>query len=138
MINEIRSFSAEKNKIKLNISLFIIGKDVLLILSGGTHPHIGSLTFLTETENIKNHNFPSHDGRRHKDGELSDRIAQKIQNSLEGSCVITSGVHFDGISWEEIQTCFDLSDALGNQINYFLKNYNYQTSDPKYQKLKRP
>ena len=53
MINEIRSFSAEKNKIKLNISLFIIGKDVLLILSGGTHPHIGSLTFLTETENIK-------------------------------------------------------------------------------------
>ena len=137
-MNEIKSFSVEKDKIKLNASLFVVGKDVLLILSGGTHPHIGSLTFLTKTEDIKNHDFPSHDGRRHKDGELSQRIAHRIQKSLQGSCVITSGVHFDGISWEGIQTCFDLSDELGEQINYYLKNINYQSSDPKYQKLKRP
>ena len=134
-MNEIKHFEAKQGEIAIAADLFVIGKDLLIVLTGGTHPHIGSVTMLTAEESQQTHDFPSHDGRRHKDGALSENLAKIISSSLQGSCTITSGVHFDGISWEGIQTCLDLSKQLGQDIKTFLADFDYGVTAPKYQKL---
>ncbi|HBM6655742.1 TPA: amino acid decarboxylase, partial [Enterococcus faecium] len=76
----------------------VIGKDLLITLTGGDTPHIGTVTTFSRDTEMQTVRFPSHDGRFHKDDVLAEKIAVIIKTAVPGSCTITSGIHVDHIS----------------------------------------
>ena len=62
-------------------------------LTGGSHPHIGTVTtYCKENADKQVVRFPSHSGRFHKDDVLADVLLEEIAELLPQNCVITSGV----------------------------------------------
>lgn len=78
--------------------------------------------------------FPSHSGRFHKDDVLADVLLEEIAELLPQNCVITSGVHVDGISKEQIAGAFEMTKELASKIGTWLKIEKSPISHPKYQK----
>lgn len=79
--------------------------------------------------------FPSHSGRFHKDDVLADVLLEEIAELFPQNCVITSGVHVDGISKEQIVGAFEMTKKLASKIAIWLKHEKSPISHPKYQKV---
>lgn len=112
-----------------------IGADLFIQLTGGSHPHIGTVTtYCKENADKQVVRFPSHSGRFHKDDVLADVLLEEIAELLPQNCVITSGVHVDGISKEQIAGAFEMTKELASKIGTWLKIEKLPISHPKYQK----
>ena len=112
-----------------------IGTDLFIQLTGGSHPHIGTVTtYCKENTDKQVVRFPSHSGRFHKDDVLADVLLEEIAELLPQNCVITSGVHVDGISKEQIAGAFEMTKGLASKIATWLKTEKSPISHPKYQK----
>ncbi|WP_334330041.1 prenylated flavin chaperone LpdD [Companilactobacillus sp. HBUAS59699] len=120
----------ENYTMKANVS--VIGKDIVIEITGGDNPHIGTVTTLTANTEMQTVRFPSHDGRLHKDDVLARRIGQMIQSQLPGSCTITAGVHVNHISKKQIMVSGSMASDLGKQILNWLSNFDFNAPDPIY------
>ncbi len=125
-------FSESQLNYTIRASVNVIGQDLLIVLTGGDVPHIGTVTTLTRTIPMETVCFPSHNGRNHKDDILARKIAQLIQQDLPGSCVITSGVHVDHISKAQIAAASSMANNLGKQILAWLQKNQFQSKQPHY------
>ncbi|WP_275400256.1 amino acid decarboxylase [Enterococcus faecium] len=110
----------------------VIGKDLLITLTGGDTPHIGTVTTFSRDTEIQTVRFPSHDGRFHKDDVLAEKIAVIIKNAVPGSCTITSGIHVDHISNAQINASFPMSEELGYTILDWLEKTDFHIKEPVY------
>lgn len=126
------NFSVTQANYTIEANLTVIGQDLLIEITGGNVPHIGTVTTLTKSEKITTNRFPSHDGRYHKDGVLAEAVAKIIQPQLPGSCTITSGVHVDKISLEQIKASKPMSENLGRQISQWLQKTTLDSHQPVY------
>lgn len=116
----------------LQIEAKFIGKDLLVSLTGGDHPHIGALTMIDQTGTITNQAFPSHDGRVHKDGVLSRQMINLIKSSLPGVGVVLAGVHVDHISQAQLKATGPMTVELGQRLKKWLDNTNLNVTEPQY------
>ena len=113
-----------------------IGADLFIQLTGGSHPHIGTVTtYWKKNADKQVVRFPSHSGRFHKDDVLADVLLEEIAELFPQNCVITSGVHVDGISKEQIVGAFEMTKKLASKIAIWLKHEKSPISHPKYQKV---
>ncbi|MGF0048337.1 amino acid decarboxylase [Streptococcus hyointestinalis] len=113
-----------------------IGADLFIQLTGGSHPHIGTVTtYCKKNADKQVVRFPSHSGRFHKDDVLADVLLEEIAELFPQNCVITSGVHVDGISKEQIVGAFEMTKKLASKIAIWLKHEKSPISHPKYQKV---
>lgn len=110
----------------------VIGFDLLIVVTGGSHPHIGDVTTLTATTAPQTVKFPSHDGRVHKDNFISERLAKQLQPHLPGSCTITAGVHINQITKAQIAAAAPMTTNLANQIIAWLQTNPIQAQQPEY------
>lgn len=124
------SITQENYTMKANVE--IIGKDLLIKVTGGDTPHIGTITTLTKTTDLETIRYPSHDGRLHKDDVLATRIGKIIQPDLPGSCTITAGVHVNHISKKQIMVSAMMSKSLGEQIKDWLEKTDFNSPEPVY------
>jgi len=124
------SITQENYTMKANVE--IIGKDLLIKITGGDTPHIGTVTTLTKTTDLETIRYPSHDGRMHKDDVLATRIGKIIQLNLPGSCTITAGVHVNHISKKQIMASAMMSKNLGEQIKDWLEKTDFNSPEPVY------
>ncbi|GKT04106.1 amino acid decarboxylase [Furfurilactobacillus sp. WILCCON 0119] len=129
-MNETFSVTAEDYTISATITQ--IGPDVLIVVTGGDHPHIGDVTTLTATTPVQTVRYPSHDGRFHKDDYVSDRIVNHVQPVLTGSCTVTAGIHVDQITQAQINAAGPMGDQLGAQIATWLREHPVETTAPAY------
>lgn len=110
----------------------VIGKDLLIALTGGDTPHIGTVTWTSQEGQPDTTRFPSHHGRFHKDDVLSEALLKEITPALVGTCVITAGVHVNGISKEQIEASFTMTEELGKEMRIWLQDYDFSVTDPVY------
>lgn len=127
----VEAFSVTQEGYTMRAQVEVIGKDLLITVTGGDSPHIGTVTTMTEgkTQVVR---FPSHDGRFHKDDVLADQILKVIQNSLPGNCVITSGVHIDGIISEQIKASGQMATQLGEKLLAWMEKTDFSIQEPVY------
>lgn len=109
-----------------------IGSDLLITLVGGDTPHIGTVTTLSNKQQKETIRFESHSGRFHKDDVLAEKILELIAPYIPGTCVITSGVHVNGITKEQIQASFSMAENLGQQLVEWLKKNPFDFEAPIY------
>ena len=132
MHNDSRTFQTTRHDYTIQADVRLIGKDALIVVTGGDHPHIGDVTTLTATTDMQTVKFPSHDGRFHKDNVVGEQVAKAIQAVLPGSCTITSGIHVDHISQAQIDAAIPMGDDLGVQIKTWLQQQTISASAPVY------
>ena len=99
----------------------LLGEDVLVILSGGTKPHIGSIAVahprpsLTEEEIVSStssvYNFLGH-----KDHVIAQRVAEMLSSRLNRNVVTVAGFHIDKITQEGITRVIENCDELAKNI----------------------
>lgn len=126
------SFTATTAGLTIRADLFTIAADLLIVMTGGGNPHIGDVVTLTADQDRQTVRFPSHDGRYHKDDVLAEVVAKRIQSQLPGSCVITSGVHVDGITQDQIDGSFESAKQLAAQISEWLNSDPFTYDQPRY------
>ena len=85
---------------------------------GGTLPHIGAVSVVDPQGNVTTRQFPTH-----KDGVVSEKWAKALLEAGYCPAVVTAGIHYDGLSREQIdqvvaltsEMLAELLDALGKQ-----------------------
>ncbi|MFC3927159.1 prenylated flavin chaperone LpdD [Streptococcus caprae] len=130
-----QTFTLTESGFQMEASAQFVGADLLIVLTGGSHPHIGTVTtYCKETADKQTTRFPSHSGRFHKDDVLADVILEAIVALLPQNATITSGIHVDGITKEQIQASFGMAQHLGQQIADWLQTISFDADKPTYYK----
>ncbi|RXI98276.1 hypothetical protein DS745_18250 [Anaerobacillus alkaliphilus] len=79
-----------------------VGNDNLIVISGGTAPHIGAVVIATyEKGQVKviSYGFPNH-----KEEDLFVELAKVWCNTFQQKTVILGGIHIDNATKEQIES----------------------------------
>lgn len=129
----VNDFKIHQHGFMIQIHAEMLNRDLLLEITGGDVPHLGSVVMYdTQTQAVTVQNFLSHHGRKHKDGMLAEKLINQIKAFLPGNCIITSGVHVDQISREQIAASFEMVNKLGKEIITWLQQTNFKFKKPQY------
>ncbi|RRK10404.1 amino acid decarboxylase [Lactiplantibacillus garii] len=126
------TFKTERAGYQMTATVQRIGFDLLVVVTGGTNPHIGDVTTVTADTAAQTVKFPSHDGRFHKDNFISERLATILKPHLTGSCTITAGIHVNQITKAQIAAAGPMTADLGAAIVDWLTHHPANVSQPKY------
>ena len=107
----------EKQGIVLQVTIEHIGNDLCVIVTGGTDPHIGSVsmsvprTSLDHTGKISSttstYNFIGH-----KDDMISNLFSSSLAAAFDENVVVMCGIHIDNINTNSINLIQSLSQEL--------------------------
>lgn len=126
------TFTTERADYQMTATLQVIGFDWLVVVTGGTNPHIGDVTTVTKTTAPQTVKFPSHDGRFHKDNFISERMAAELRPHLTGSCTITAGIHVNQITKAQIAAAAPMTTDLSRQIIEWVQTHPVVVDQPQY------
>jgi len=107
--------SVGENRTKVNLKYFRIGKDLLVIITGGDE-HIGGVT-LSEDDCCS-----TLSKRGHKECIITKQIAPRIQNYFKQDVLVVCGIHIDSATSNEINILIDNAQKC---VEIFLKE-NYE------------
>ncbi|SDZ01710.1 hypothetical protein SAMN05421736_10594 [Evansella caseinilytica] len=82
-----------------------VGEDDLIIVTGGTKPHIGAVVISTWEDNeakIVSHGLP-----HHKEEALFIELAKVWSNTFQKTVIVSGGIHIDNASKEQIESLVD-------------------------------
>ncbi|MDG5789169.1 hypothetical protein QA612_17055 [Evansella sp. AB-P1] len=82
-----------------------IGNDDIIIVTGGTHPHIGAVvvgTWEGEYAKVVSYGLP-----HHKEEDLFTELAKVWCNTFKKTVVISGGIHIDNATKEDITMLVD-------------------------------
>ncbi len=89
------------------------GKDLQVLIGGGTVPHIGAVAVsywdegILRTESIQ---LP-----HHKEGELAKKISERLTSFLKRTVSVSIGIHIDHATQEEILLLVNHAEELVNR-----------------------
>lgn len=105
--------SAGEGRYTVKLNSHKIGKDRLVIITGGEEEHIGSATLIEEKGQLQ-----TISKKGHKDHIVSERMANIIYDQIGKDLLVVCGIHIDDASTEEIDILVDNTQAC---VNIFLK-----------------
>jgi hypothetical protein len=106
---------------RVEAEVLFLGADLLVVLSGGDKPHIGSIAValprpsLADPAKISStasvYNFVGH-----KDQVIAQRVSEILSAELNKHVVVVAGFHVDAISTEGIARVVENCDGLAQMI----------------------
>ena len=121
-----RFFTAGAVPYKVSAEVRLIGADLLVVITGGDKPHIGSVAVamprpslqvrgvMSATSSV--YNIPGH-----KDQVIAQRISEVLSSGLNRTVVAVAGFHLDGLSEKGIKTVTANVERLAEKIRASLK-----------------
>lgn len=105
----------------MEVKAEFVGSDILICISGGEKPHLGSVVQAVPRPSLSGSGESSCTSSvlnltGHKDEMLCRRLAEKICRHFQAVTVCTGGFHVENISPEEIQEVLDAMEELENQV----------------------
>lgn len=131
-MERIKQFLVTQEAFSMQANVQVIGQDLLITITGGNVPHIGTVTSFSKETKVQTIRFPSHDGRFHKDDVLAQSLLAVLKEELPGNCLITSGVHVDHITNAQIRASVSMAESLGQQILAWIQNQHFDNEKPLY------
>ena len=110
--------SAGEGRYIVSLECHKIGKDRLVIITGGEEKHIGSATLIEEKGRLQ-----TISKQGHKDHIISERMANIIYDKIGKDLLVICGIHIDDASKEEIEILIDNTQRC---VNIFLKETDDQ------------
>lgn len=110
-----------KGRFKIQGVVQEVGQDILVSIWGGTRPHIGAVGIAIPRPSLKNTKKWSATSSNftfigHKEDTLVKKISEKLAAQLRRNVVVTAGVHWNQITFNEIKTIQNLTQKLSDQI----------------------
>jgi len=115
-----------KGKFKLQAHTQKMGQDLLVSIWGGTRPHIGAVGMAIPRPSLRDPKKWSATSSNftfigHKEDALVKKISEKLATELRRNVVVVAGIHWDGITAQEIEIIEDLTQKMSDQILRKLK-----------------
>lgn len=93
----------------------IIGNDLILICYGGDQPHVGAIALAQPYCDLSGKNTVSVSiisALGHKDSLIAYHMAERVAKALQCTVSAVCGIHYDGISHEDIAMIIDLCKQM--------------------------
>ena len=121
-----RFFTAGAVPYKVSAEVRLIGADLLVVITGGDRPHIGSAAVALPRSSLRDrgvmsatssvYNLPGH-----KDQMIAQRVSEVLSARLNRTVVAVAGFHKDGISERGIKKVMENAERLAEKIYASLK-----------------
>jgi len=105
--------SAGKGRYRVKLVSYNVGKDMLIVITGGEEDHIGSATMIETKGHLQ-----TIIKKGHQDHIISERMANIIYDKIGKDLLVVCGIHIDDASKEEIDMLVDNAQRC---VNIFLK-----------------
>ena len=126
MTHYTRFFTAGAVPYKVSAEVRLIGADLLVVITGGDRPHIGSAAVALPRASLRDrgvmsatssvYNIPGH-----KDQVIAQRILEVLSSGLNRTVVAVAGFHLEGISEKGIKKVMENAERLAEKIHVSLK-----------------
>jgi len=120
------TFVSGAHPYKLSAEVTFVGNDLLVVISGGDKPHIGSVAVAQPRPSLRNrrvmsatssvYNLPGH-----KDQVIAQRVAEVLSARFKCNVVVTAGFHLDDISEQGVKRVLENAEKLAQKIPPSLK-----------------
>jgi len=109
-------FERDFETLRLRVRAERIGADLLVSVSGGDLPHIGSVA-IAEPDQLRAENGGSatvstYNVRGHREGEVATEIAKRISAQLRCRVVVICGFHYDRFSADILSETKSFTEEL--------------------------
>ena len=126
-INAPVVFSRETNDVTIRLTLQQAGPDLLILLTGGESPHIGSVIAATPRSSLRGTGTSATSSVVNRSGHYDEvpgrRVAERLAATLNTYVVCVCGIHVDEATPEVINNILSCCDLLAVQAqNYLLQN----------------
>ncbi len=126
-MNRAKKIFTEKfgeGKYLIEATLITSGKDMTIIINGGTDYHIGAVTFVSwessSLEKKESAQIGTLKASNHKEDELCKKYALLFSQEFSTSVVVAAGIHIDNASAHEINQLLNntevVLDVLANRL----------------------
>ena len=104
----------------------LVGSDLLVILYGGSKPHIGSVAVAQPRPSLRDKDQVSstssiYNFLGHKDGVVAQKVSETLSALLNRNVVVVAGIHIERITQEGIDKIVENCDTLAGKIYNGLK-----------------
>jgi hypothetical protein len=111
---------AKKGRFKVNARVDAMEKDVLVTLTGGA-VHIGAIGIGEPRPSIRDPKKLSASSSvftfiGHKEDEIAKSMAEGLARNLNRRVVVVAGIHWDGLTKEEIEIIFEICQKVASRI----------------------
>ena len=99
----------------------LLGDDLLVVLWGGTRPHIGAIGMAQPRPSLKDHKiigatssvftFPGH-----KEDVVAKAMSEELARELNRKVVVVAGMHWEGLQDEGIEQVMEICQRLKEGI----------------------
>ncbi|MEK3788575.1 MULTISPECIES: hypothetical protein [Paenibacillus] len=103
-------------RIHLTLDAIHMGEDIVVCISGGDRPHLGTITAGARLEPIRTVQLQTH-----KEFYITEEIAVRLRRQFRGNFAICCGAHLEQITKEEITQLTELGIQLGDELIQLLK-----------------
>lgn len=114
-----KTFTAKLSRGELRLAVIPMGEDLLLALSGGDAPHIGTALLSLPRESLAGPGRSATSSILNVPGHMDDiparRIAERFARERGVRIACVCGIHFDAATPELLQEILDASDALAQK-----------------------
>lgn len=112
----------------LEVSIGMIGEDILVCVEGGNRPHIGCVVQAVPRLSLTGDGSGSATASvlnltGHKDEYLCRKLAEKICSTFGTTTVCTGGFHIDGMSKEQIKKVMKVNEEITEEMVQGLEVY---------------
>ena len=98
-------------RIEIEITVYPMGRDICVLITGGDTPHLGSLTAGTRDMAPATIAFTDH-----KEFHVTEMAAKYLEKAFEGNFVICCGIHLDNIDKQEIADVMTLTEKMVGEL----------------------
>ena len=112
--------SERKDSFEINAQICLIGRDILVILWGGTL-HIGAIGIAQPRFSLKNARNISATSSvftflGHKEDEIAKLMSEELAKNLNRKVVVVAGIHWDGLKTGEIKIIIGICRRISEKI----------------------
>lgn len=101
-----------RGRIEIQMDAYLMGTDdVVILISGGDRPHLGTITTGTKDKPLQTTQF-----QQHQEFYITEEIAMNLRKHWRGNFAICGGIHIDQINREEINQLIEMVVEMGNEL----------------------
>jgi hypothetical protein len=116
-----RRISEKQDDFEVFAQVGLLGDDLLILLWGGTKPHIGAIGLTEPRSSLKNHKIISATSSvftflGHKEGVLAKEMSEELARKLKRKVVVVAGMHWEGMEDEGMEAVIGVCERLKERI----------------------
>ncbi|MGI6318803.1 MAG: hypothetical protein ACOX1J_08810 [Dethiobacteria bacterium] len=128
MYQEQLSLVEGETPYQVQVSAFLIGDDLAVMVYGGDKPHVGAIAVSIPRPSLKDPQAISSTTSvfaliGHKEDELAKKMAGKLASALNRKVVLTAGIHVDDLTVSGIReiesNCSKVLEQLLKQLTKY-------------------